>query len=147
MERARNLPVAQNVKIGGNVASYFCTPDLEVIHAVAGPAEAADFLEQARRALDWAGLFQDGSLDEARSALAWHHARQAETVPGRCRSRSAGAGGGARRAVHERLQEAPLPALEDLYRFVFERVLSEEVSDRDVEVREEGWRATRRSLR
>lgn len=39
-------------KQGGNVASYFCTPDGHVLHAVAGPVDAGTFLREARWAND-----------------------------------------------------------------------------------------------
>jgi hypothetical protein len=35
-------------KQGGNVASYFCTPDGRVLHAVVGPVSGAKLLEEAR---------------------------------------------------------------------------------------------------
>ena len=37
-------------KEGGNVVAYFCTPDLEIVHAVGGSLGADDFLRQA----EWA---------------------------------------------------------------------------------------------
>lgn len=39
-------------RAGGNVAVYFCTPDLEVVHAIAGPVGKKKFLEEARWAAD-----------------------------------------------------------------------------------------------
>ena len=39
-------------KQGGNVASYFCTPDGLVLHAVAGPVDAGTFLREAHWAQD-----------------------------------------------------------------------------------------------
>ena len=35
-------------KQGGNVASYFCTPEGRVLHALAGPVDAVVFLREAR---------------------------------------------------------------------------------------------------
>jgi len=35
-------------KQGGNVASYFCTPDGRVLHAVAGPVGGQKFLQEVR---------------------------------------------------------------------------------------------------
>lgn len=40
------------MKIGGNVASYFCLSDGTVVHAVAGPLEAKQFLREAKWAAD-----------------------------------------------------------------------------------------------
>ena len=39
-------------KNGGNVASYFCTPDGRVIDAVAGPVGADKLLAEAKWAVD-----------------------------------------------------------------------------------------------
>lgn len=36
------------VKNGGNVVSYFCTPDGRLVHAVGGPVDAQRLLEEAR---------------------------------------------------------------------------------------------------
>jgi hypothetical protein len=35
-------------KQGGNVASYFCAPDGRVLHAIAGPVDAATMLKEAK---------------------------------------------------------------------------------------------------
>jgi len=40
--------IANGNKQGGNVASYFCQPDGSVLHAIAGPVNANDFLKEAR---------------------------------------------------------------------------------------------------
>jgi hypothetical protein len=48
-------------KVGGNVASYFCTPDGRVLHCVPGPVDAATLLAEARWVVEtgrqalWAG--------------------------------------------------------------------------------------------
>ncbi len=39
---------AGGAKQGGNVASYFCTPDGRVLHVVVGPVTGAKLLEEAR---------------------------------------------------------------------------------------------------
>ncbi len=40
------------IRVGGNVAIYFCTPDYEVIHAIAGPVGKDRFLSDARWAVE-----------------------------------------------------------------------------------------------
>ena len=40
------------IKNGGNVVSYFCTPEGRLIHAVGGPVDANRLLEEARWAAD-----------------------------------------------------------------------------------------------
>jgi hypothetical protein len=48
-QKISNFTVAGNGdKQGGNVASYFCTPDGRVLHAVVGPVSGAKLLEEAR---------------------------------------------------------------------------------------------------
>lgn len=39
-------------KQGGNVATYFCLPDGTVLHAIAGPVNAAKFMQEARFAVE-----------------------------------------------------------------------------------------------
>ena len=55
-------------KNGGNVASYFCTPDGRVIHAVTGPVSAEQLLHEARWALDVYDELRD-YLDAASTAF------------------------------------------------------------------------------
>lgn len=40
--------IVGGTKVGGNVASYFCTPDGSVLHAVAGKVGAKELLSEAR---------------------------------------------------------------------------------------------------
>ncbi len=40
--------VINGAKVGGNVASYFCLSDGTVIHAVAGPLNAKQYLQELR---------------------------------------------------------------------------------------------------
>jgi hypothetical protein len=48
-QKISNFTITANKqKQGGNVASYFCTPDGRVLHAVVGPVSAAKLLEEAR---------------------------------------------------------------------------------------------------
>jgi hypothetical protein len=47
-----------NDKQGGNVASYFTTPDGRVLHLIAGPVTADTFLHEARWAVETCKLAQ-----------------------------------------------------------------------------------------
>ena len=47
-------PNGEPRKVGGNVAAYFCTPDLRVLGATAGPVDPARFLAEAQRASELA---------------------------------------------------------------------------------------------
>ncbi len=44
--------MVNGAKVGGNVASYFCLSDGTVVHAVAGPLDAQQFLREAKWAAD-----------------------------------------------------------------------------------------------
>jgi hypothetical protein len=47
--KVSNFTIASNgKKQGGNVASYFCTPDGRVLHAVVGPVSGRKLLDEAR---------------------------------------------------------------------------------------------------
>lgn len=52
-------------KQGGNVASYFCTPKGQVVHAIAGPVDAATFLREARWTVELWKLAQLDGNDKA----------------------------------------------------------------------------------
>jgi hypothetical protein len=47
-QKISSFQIAGGAKQGGNVASYFCTPDGRVLHAVVGPVSGAKLLEEAR---------------------------------------------------------------------------------------------------
>jgi hypothetical protein len=47
-QKVGTFRVANGQKQGGNVASYFCLPDGQVLHVIAGPVNAATMLTEAR---------------------------------------------------------------------------------------------------
>ena len=47
-QKISSFTIVAGRKQGGNVASYFCTPDGRVLHAVVGPVSGAKLLEEAR---------------------------------------------------------------------------------------------------
>ena len=47
-QKVATFKIVNGQKQGGNVASYFCTPDGRVLHAIAGPVNAAVMLREAR---------------------------------------------------------------------------------------------------
>jgi len=47
-QKVATFQINGNQKQGGNVASYFCTPDGLVLHAIAGPVNDDVFLREAR---------------------------------------------------------------------------------------------------
>ncbi len=135
-------------KQGGNVASYFCTPKGQVVHAIAGPVDAATFLREARWAVELWKLAQlDGSdkasrlasfmrkahLDRLRQDYPGTHAQkapglavQALIAPGRGNQLVQNLDNQAK--VHLLLGNYPLPRVQQIYSLVFERILNERLS-------------------
>ena len=136
-QKVAAFKIVAGVKQGGNVATYFCTPAGEVIHAVAGPVNAATFLSEARWAVETyklARLEASGSPTRLRSFL---HAAHAERL-----RREHGFDLGSGRAgklplagqVHLLLAAAPLVKVEGAYKLVFEKFLGETVTAAPVTV-------------
>ena len=70
-------------KAGGNVASYFCTPDGRVIHAVLGQVPASVFLREAQWAVETyrtARKKADGDEEKFASLLAEAHKSRKQTA-------------------------------------------------------------------
>jgi hypothetical protein len=110
-------------KNGGNVASYFCTPDGRVIHAVTGPVPAEELLAAARWAVDVSsgGRAVD---DPERIGAAHREELQRPSQP---------VATPAQQKVHRLLASQPLPPLNEVYRTVFEEILGQRVSPPDTE--------------
>jgi hypothetical protein len=51
-QKVATFKIVGGAKQGGNVATYFCAPDGRVLHAVAGPVDAATFLKEAKWAVE-----------------------------------------------------------------------------------------------
>jgi hypothetical protein len=47
-QRVGTFRIVGKAKQGGNVATYFCAPDGRVLHAIAGPVDAATVLRESR---------------------------------------------------------------------------------------------------
>lgn len=104
------------VKAGGNVATYFCTPDLRVIHAVAGNVEAEAFLDEAGWAADLAKEIEGKIADEAAALFKTAHEERvreiAEVLEDACSPSPRFLRGGVGKkivVVHRILQVAPFP--------------------------------------
>lgn len=61
-QKVATFQIVDGRKQGGNVASYFCAPDGRVLHAVAGPVNAATFLREARWIVETAKALVDESV-------------------------------------------------------------------------------------
>ena len=132
-QKVATFRIVGNQKQGGNVASYFCTPEGRVVHAIAGPVNADTLLREARWAVETykLGLLDSGS-DPARlrSFFCKAHAERLrnehgldldEDDPPRRDLNNQG-------RVHLILAAAPLVKIEQVYRLIFEKVLGEKVS-------------------
>jgi hypothetical protein len=121
-------------KQGGNVASYFCTPDGRVLHAVAGPVNAATLLREARWVVETykLALLEHPDDGTAVRAFVWNaHAERLRREHGLDLTREGAAPRGRlnqQGQVHLLLTAAPLARLERVYKLVFENVLGETVS-------------------
>jgi hypothetical protein len=122
-------------KQGGNVASYFCTPEGRVLHAIAGPVDAAVLLREARWVVETAKLAAlNGRKSDARLRDFWRKAHSERlkdehqvdvAQPGRWKRRLHWSN---QAKVHLLLATVPLPRLEQIYKLVFEKILDEKVS-------------------
>jgi len=141
-------------KQGGNVAAYFCTPQGEVLHALAGPVNGLTFLQESRWAKETYELAQLEEPAPAAMRLFFRRAhlerlqREHFTVVSEKRMPAPEAitakyldqvltqnrrlGLGSQAQVHLLLATGALPKLEHVYRPVFERILNEQVSTNPV---------------
>ncbi len=122
-------------KNGGNVASYFCTPDGRVVHAVTGPVPANELLDAARWAVE---TFEQTGGDATRIGEAHREAALAADLRGTARSQE---------KIHRLLSDPPLPPLGEVYRPIFEDILGQRISkpDNDITRAETAFAAARRS--
>jgi hypothetical protein len=110
-------------KNGGNVASYFCTPDGRVIHAVTGPVPGDELLAAARWAVDVSSGGR--ALDDPERIGAAHREELQRS--------SAAVASPAQQKVHQLLASQPLPPLNEVYQTVFEDILGQRISPPDTE--------------
>jgi hypothetical protein len=124
-------------KNGGNVASYFCTPDGRVIHAVTGPVPAEELLAAARWAV---GVSSGGRAVDDPERIGAAHREE-------LRRSSRPVASPAQQKVHRLLASQPLPPLNEVYRTVFEEILSQRLSPPDTEriQAEQAFAAARRA--
>jgi hypothetical protein len=155
-QKVGTFRVVNGQKQGGNVASYFCTPDGQILHAVPGPVDAATLLREARFAVETCKMAR---LEKARgvSSLATFakahadrlqqehnvHPNRQYMLQGRQANSAAlqavlghhtHAGLSKQGQVHALLTSAPLVRLEQAYQVVFERILGERISSNPVAV-------------
>ena len=154
-QRVATFQVNGRLKLGGNVASYFCTPDGLVLHCIAGPTDPRTFLREASWAND---TYQHALLDnqktesELRAYFRKVHLERlrdeqrvnvpADRLPkegaiapdalGQVLNQNRHLGLANEGKVHLLLAVAPLPRMDQVYRVVFENILNEQVTNRPV---------------
>ena len=151
-QKVGTFRIVNGQKQGGNVASYFCLTDGTVVHAVAGPLNAKQYLQELRWAVDLRKLAASeagGDVTKYRGAIRRGHLERLasesglklppNTLPGinygappvpttnQIRTK-AGRELGNQGQVHALLAYYPLPKIQQLYTIVFEDVLKEKVS-------------------
>ncbi len=109
-------------KNGGNVASYFCTPDGRVIHGVAGPAKADELLAEARWAVEL-----DRDTGRKPGLVAAAHREATESLQARGVNSTL-------LQIHRLLAEEPLPDLKSVYRRVFAEIVGQPLGGPETEL-------------
>jgi hypothetical protein len=139
-------------KQGGNVASYFCTPEGQILHLVAGPVDASTLLREARWVVETWKMSKLASRDDPAllqttwskahaERLRYEHARviapgllvsagvtEADMAALLASTQSLPAAA----RVHLLLTNYPMVKLERVFPSIFEKVLGETVSTRPV---------------
>jgi hypothetical protein len=150
-QKVGTFRITGGAKQGGNVASYFCRPDGTVLHAVAGPVDAATLLREARWVVEtnnmaqlecgnylfrWKAFWRKAHMERLRKDHGLDGKRQrwpvSTAVPvgiGPVLDRlPAWTGLSQQGQVHYLLASYPVVKIEYLYRLVFEKILGEKVS-------------------
>lgn len=151
-QKVGTFRIVDGQKQGGNVASYFCLSDGTVVHAVAGPLDARQYLQELRWAIDLRKLAASesrGAVVPYRATIRKGHLERLasesglrlppNTLPAITSSdppvptvnqirTKAGRALGNQGQVHVLLAYYPLPRIQELYTIVFEDVLKEQVS-------------------
>jgi hypothetical protein len=84
-QRVGTFKIVGQQKQGGNVATYFCAPDGRVLHAIAGPVDAATMLREAKWVVETAkaGIEKSkGDGAEFKAILRKAHADKLRTESG-----------------------------------------------------------------
>ena len=138
-QKVGTFTINNGQKQGGNVASYFCTPEGRVLQAVAGPVNADVLLREARWVVETSKMAAlEGAKSELRQRQFWRKAHAERLKQEHHLDLNRVARNGKRPQlnnegrVHLLLATAPLPRLEQVYKLVFEKILHEKVSTEPV---------------
>ena len=134
-QKVGTFRIVNGEKQGGNVASYFLTPDRRVLHVVAGPANADTLLREARWVVEIYKAAQLNTTDDPDALKSFFRKAHAHRLKKEHKlDVSANEEWEPRRAlntagkVHLLLTAAPLVKLERVYQVVFENILGETIS-------------------
>jgi hypothetical protein len=156
-QKVGTFTLVNGQKQGGNVASYFCTPAGEILHAVPGPVDAATLLREARWVVETYKMAQlESRGDEHLLKKAFRLAHADRLPPGTVKvnwkqlpdylptedglTKALEKKGPTRQLdqqgqVNLLLAYYPLVKLDQAYRVIYEKVLGEKVSTKPVEER------------
>ncbi len=154
-QKVGTFKLVNGQKQGGNVMSYFCTSEGEILHAVPGPVDAATLLREARWVVETeklAALESKGDAKLVKQAFRLAHADRLpagnaklnwKTMPNYAVTEEAlgkaldtGHGGkhlDQQAKVHLLLAYYPLVKLDQAYKVLYEKVLNEKISTKPVE--------------
>jgi len=154
---SKGLP---DTKVGGNVVSYFCTPEGRVIHAAVGPVDPQVLYKEGKWAASRYAKIRHKDFETQRKLLAIAHRRlygqtkmrdQKLSESGRKVSKFSHHGNSQvidgdslDTHVHRILAKKPLPLVGEVYQEIFEYLGQESVSARAVERLTEREKRTRR---
>jgi hypothetical protein len=148
-QKVGTFRVANGQKQGGNVASYFCLPEGQVLHVIAGPVNAATMLTEARWVVEtWKmallekkedaslmlAFFRKAHLDRLRQehGLTLSQCRQLPNASSvdltSLLNEPASRGLSRQGRVHLLLAKSSPLKIEQIYQLVFERILGETIS-------------------
>ncbi|HEV3082340.1 MAG TPA: hypothetical protein VGY66_21330 [Gemmataceae bacterium] len=150
-QKVGTFRIVNGEKQGGNVASYFCLSDGSVLHAIAGPVNAATLLREARWVIENRKMAVSASKGDIEKYRAFFRKAHLERLRQEYRGRAKpgplpgdtdiaaattetlakmplGKGRPLQAQVHTLLAAYPLVKLEQVYPVVFERILGEKVS-------------------
>ena len=157
-QKVGTFQIVNGQKQGGNVASYFCTPNGGLLDAIAGPVDAATLLREARWVVEtrkMALLDSHGDLPRYKQFFRLAHAEQLPSLGGAAPvnwqrlplytpSEAALAGLLANNPLAQQLDKQgqvhlllavyPLVPLDQAYKVIYEKVLNEKISTRPVTV-------------
>jgi hypothetical protein len=154
-QKVGTFRVAKGQKQGGNVASYFCLPDGQVLHVLAGPVDATTMLQEARwvvetwklavlekkeNPLQLLAFFAKAHADRLRQEHGLtlsedHQLRNASTVDlTTLLDESANRKLSRQGRIHLLLACTSPLKIDEVYRLVFEKILGETISTSPVAV-------------